>query len=98
MFDLKCKRKGCKYNKNSNCTAKEVKVKHDTTCNTYDPSDKKPRKEPSKIGQPPIRKDIKVDCTADCLFNHQNICSANGITVQTCDNIAHPNCCTYQPK
>jgi hypothetical protein len=51
-----------------------------------------------KVSQPPIRKNIEVLCGADCLFNHNKHCSANGITVQTCDNVACPNCCTYQPK
>ena len=40
MYDLKCKRKGCKYNKNCNCTAKNVEVKKDTSCKTYDPTEK----------------------------------------------------------
>ena len=98
MYDLKCKRKGCKYNKNCNCTAKNVEVKKDTSCKTYDPTEKSEFSEDEKIGQPPIRKDITVDCHADCLFNQSNVCSANGITVQTCDNVTCPNCCTYQPK
>jgi hypothetical protein len=51
-----------------------------------------------KVDQPPIRKDIEVGCNADCLFNHEHHCGANGITVQTCDNTACPNCCTYLPK
>ena len=98
MYDLKCKRKGCTYNKNSNCTAKVVEVKKDTGCNTYEPSEKPVKNDIERIGQPPIRKDIEVDCHADCLFNHNDVCSANGITVQTCDNVSCPNCCTYQPK
>ncbi len=101
MFDLKCKRKGCSYNKNCNCTAKHVGVKSDTTCETYEPNHEQEVGAVTKtqmVSQPPIRKDIEVTCKADCLFNHQNLCSANGITVQTCDNVACPNCCTYQPK
>ena len=101
MFDLKCKRKGCTYNKNCNCTAKNISVKEDTGCDTYFPSNEKEIGEvenTEKVTQPPIRKDIEVSCSADCLFNHEHICSANGITVQTCDNVACPNCCTYQPK
>ena len=101
MFDLKCKRKGCSYNKNCNCTAKKVDVKQDTGCDTYFASNEAEIGEvenTEKVSQPPIRKDIEVSCKADCLFNHNSICSANGITVQTCDNISCPNCCTYQPK
>lgn len=101
MFDLKCKRKGCTYNKNCNCTAKSINVKEDTGCDTYFPSNEKEIGEvenTEKVSQPPIRKNIEVLCGADCLFNHNKHCSANGITVQTCDNVACPNCCTYQPK
>ena len=98
MYDLKCKRKGCTYNKNCNCTAKSVEVKDNTGCKTYEPSENIDRNQVSKITQPPIRKNIKVACSAECLFNNDNICIANGITVQTCDNVSEPNCCTYQPK
>ncbi len=98
MFDLKCKRKGCVYNKNSNCTAKQVEVKKDTGCKTYMPSNEAEVGEVEKIGQPPIRKDIHVDCEANCIFNDNCTCTANGITVRTCDNTACPDCCTYMPK
>ena len=98
MYDLKCKRKKCVYNKNSNCTAKDVKVADDTACKTYAPSNEAEVGEIEKIGQPPIRKDICVSCKAECLFNESGNCIANGITVQTCDDISQPNCCTFEPK
>lgn len=101
MFDLKCKRKGCEYNKNCNCTASEVDVRKDTTCKTYKPSNEAEVGEVEKVGQPMIRKDIDVECKADCIFNTNYICTANGITVQTCgegDERKSPLCCTYQPK
>lgn len=98
MFDVKCKRKGCRFNKNLNCSAKELSVKSDTGCKTYKPSNEAEVGEIEKVGQPPIRKDIPVACDAKCLFNIDHKCSANGITVQTCENISYPNCCTFQPK
>ena len=94
MFDLKCKRKSCEFNKNCNCTSKEVKVCHDTSCSTFKPTHKTEPEE-EKISQPPIRKNIKVDCKADCIFNKNNHCSANGITVQTCKDRTDPSCCTF---
>lgn len=100
MYDLKCKRQGCEYNKNCNCTAKNVEVKKDTSCKTYKPSNEHLNEE-EKIGQPPIRKNIKVDCQAKCIFNEDGNCSANGITVQTCTTETEaksPNCCTFQPE
>ena len=100
MYDLKCKRQGCTYNKNCNCTAKKVEVKKDKTCKTFEPSNNIEKQE-EKIGQPPIRKDIKVGCHADCIFNKENKCTANGITVQTCKTTASdtsPTCCTFLPE
>lgn len=98
MFDIKCKREGCLYNKNQNCTATELEVTKDTSCKTFNPSNEKEIGMVERVDQPPIRKDIEVGCNADCLFNHEHHCGANGITVQTCDNTACPNCCTYLPK
>lgn len=98
MFDLKCKRKGCLYNKNNYCTSKEIEVTKDTACKTYTPSHEGEVNEIGKIDQPPIRKNIKVDCKANCIFCADKECTANGITVQTCEDKTCPNCCTFQPK
>ena len=98
MFDIKCKRYGCQFNKNCNCTSKTIEVDKKTECKTYEPSDKPDTYTDNKIGQPPIRNDISVACHANCLFNKDEICTANGIRVQTCDNKSCPNCCTYMPE
>ena len=98
MFDIKCKRQGCLFNKNCNCTAKDIEVDNKTECKTYQAGQESEVGAVEKIGQPPIRKDISVSCKANCLFNDNKKCLANGITVQTCDNKSCPNCCTYEPK
>ncbi len=98
MFDIKCKRQGCVFNKNCNCTSKNVEVDKKAECKTYEPSENQDVQMDEKIGQPPIRKDIAVACHASCLFNKNEECIANGIYVQTCDNKACPNCCTYMPE
>jgi hypothetical protein len=98
MFDLKCKRKGCVYNKNCNCTAKKVEVTKNTSCQTYEPSNEAEVGEVEKVGQPPIRKNIEVDCKAECIFNENQVCTANGITVQTCKDKTCPICCTFEPE
>ena len=36
MFDLKCKRQGCKFNKSCNCTAHGINVGRETECKTYE--------------------------------------------------------------
>lgn len=98
MFDVKCKREKCQFNKNLNCTAKEIKVLKDTECETFEPSNEAEVGEVEKVGQPPIRKDTSVVCDANCLFNQKHICQANGITVQTCKDKSCPNCCTFIAK
>ncbi|MBR2909900.1 MAG: DUF1540 domain-containing protein [Clostridia bacterium] len=95
MFDLKCKRQGCKFNQNCNCTAHNVKVDNTTKCETYEDS-KNPQMQQDKIPQPPTRKNICVSCDAKCLFNQDHTCKANGITVIT--NDFAPECCTFLPK
>ena len=101
MYDLKCKRLDCDYNKNWNCTVKHLEIKNDTSCETYQKSEKTQKQENEKvekIEQPAIRKNIEVGCHAECLFYNNTHCSANGITVQTCDNTYCPNCATFMPK
>lgn len=95
MFDLKCKRQDCKYNHNCNCTARNIKVGRNTDCETYIQT-KDQTKEKDKITQPPMRKNINVGCEADCLFNRNCKCKANGISVMTNDGA--PECCTFLPK
>ncbi len=98
MFDIKCKRKGCQYNKNSNCTAKTISVTEDTQCKTYKASNEKEVGTVEKIGQPPIRNNIEASCDAKCIFNKDHTCSANGITILTLEDKTCPNCCTFQPE
>ena len=96
MFDLKCKKTDCEYNKNYNCGAKEVEIEKDTECETYKKSDIKETEE--KIDQPAVRKNIEVGCSADCIFNRQFECAANGITVEPCLSANCPNCATFMPR
>lgn len=96
MFDLKCKKVDCEYNKNYNCRANEIEIEKSTECETYKKSDEVETVE--KIDQPPIRKNIEVGCSANCLFNRQFECAANGITVEPCVGENCPNCSTFLPR
>lgn len=98
MFDLKCKKTDCEYNKNYNCRAKDVEILENTECETFKPSNEVEVGEVEKIDQPAIRKNINVGCDADCIFNHQYECCANGITVEPCRGDNCPNCSTFMPK
>lgn len=95
MFDLKCKRETCTYNCNCNCMAHNIDVDKNTECKTYCPSDKT-KKEQDKIPHTPVRNETNVKCHADCLFNSEDMCIANGITVKSANTC--PCCCTYMPK
>ena len=95
MFDLKCKRQGCVYNENCSCTANHIDVGRETECQTYEDCGYR-KVEQDEVKQNPTRKNIKVGCRADCLFNDNNYCKANGITVIT--NEQHPECSTFMPK
>lgn len=96
MFDLKCKRQGCKYNDCMNCSASHINVDKKTDCKTYEPSENPNKSEPDKIPHKLVRTDTKVTCHANCLFNDGVKCCANGISVQTNNNA--PSCQTYMPR
>ena len=56
---------------------------------------KKMFKKPQKNAPFRNRKTINIDCKADCLFNENGICRANGITV---NDMGEPVCMGYLPK
>ena len=95
MFDLKCQRLNCKFNKDCNCQAKNVQVASSTTCQTYEDCGYKKGKK-DEIKQTPTRKNTCVACEAKCLFNDKTTCKANSISVMT--NDFAPKCCTFMPK
>ena len=95
MFDLKCKRMNCKFNKNCNCEANKIDVASSTRCTTYVDSGLK-KVQNDKIEQKPTRKNTSVKCEANCIFNDKCVCKANSISVMT--NDFQPECCTFVPK
>ena len=95
MFDLKCKRQNCKFNKDCNCSAAKVDVAKSTACLTYEDTGLK-KHQTDQIKQPPKRKNTSVKCEAKCIFNDNSTCKANGISVMT--NDFNPECCTFMPK
>ena len=98
MYDLKCKRQGCKFNKNCLCQAKEITIGKNAQCTSYEASQDYHKKENSKIIQKAMRNNTNVSCKASgCIFNSDLICTANGITVCTIAN-NKPECCTIKIK
>ena len=98
MFDIKCKKVSCEFNKNCNCNTKEINISKVTECKTFKQGALEKVSTESKIGQPPIRKDILVLCKANCLFNKNNQCIANGISVLNVNTDKPPLCCTFKPE
>lgn len=98
MVDLKCKLINCAFNKNSNCTAKEISVAPNADCKSYTPQNVTAT-EKDQLPMPLVRSNIDVNCRAECLFRKQGKCIANGITV--CDETGSKNaasCSTFMPR
>ena len=98
MYELKCKREGCTFNRNCCCTAGHITVGKAADCTSYTPSEDYDKKEKSKLKQKALRQNTMVDCKATgCIFNSDCKCIANGITVETLD-ANKPECCTIKLK
>lgn len=91
-MDLKCNKTMCLYNKKYCCYAKEITILKETECGTYEKDQDKNPKDLQDVSKdmfeaaPDISsfrhiKDIKVNCKANCIFNNEGHCKANGITI-----------------
>ncbi len=82
--DIKCGLKECKFNKGYCCCAKSIDVSTNTDCLTYSPDEKK-RNSMFEAAADFIPANYSVDtsvaCNAKCIFNKDNRCVSNGITV-----------------
>lgn len=96
MKDLKCGKKNCTYNKGYCCCAKKIEISGKTDCMTYSPDlNKKSMFEAGSDFEPASYSvDTKVGCSADCLFQKDNRCVANGITVMSGEH-KDAACLTY---
>lgn len=105
-MDIKCRKTKCKYNKTYSCMAKKILVEENTRCATYELDDKKEIEDKNKKTDTSknifgkgiknsslkARKNIVIECKADCLFNKDGKCKANGITV---NDLGEPCCVSY---
>lgn len=91
-MDIRCRKTTCKFNISNKCIAKEIIVDKNVLCSTYktdqknfenkkDDKSKFMFKKTPKIAPFRDRKDIKILCKANCLFNCEGVCKANGITI-----------------
>lgn len=106
-MDLKCKKLDCKYNDKFACVAKEIDVNKNNVCDKYEKATKLDEgqkqnvpknmlKKPPKLHPFRHSKNVQIKCSAECLFNKEGLCLANGITVDSINKKA--NCLTYMDK
>ncbi len=100
FMDLRCRKTECLYNNKYTCTAKSVKINNKIICSSYvktnkqepDTSrfifDRAPDYAPQRDS-----KTANICCEANCLFNQNKCCEANGITVNPISN--KPYCITF---
>ncbi len=99
-MDIRCRKTQCIYNNKYTCTAKEIKINKKILCSTFVKSNKQPLDTSRLIFQrapdyAPQRESKPKDifCEANCLFNQDKKCEANGITINELKNC--PYCITY---
>lgn len=99
-MDIVCRKTECKYNKDYVCHAKGILIDKKIICATHEPIDEQkpdysktlPKKTPV-YGKHRVVRDLNLLCKADCLFNHNGYCEANGITINSLDE--KPYCITF---
>ena len=102
-MDVRCKKTSCKFNKGTTCMAKQLNIGNTTQCESFrfggvekDMSAKMFEAAPEFANSRHI-KDVNLCChKIHCLFNENNKCNANGITVLNENN--KPMCGTFIKK
>ena len=106
-MDLKCKKLNCKNNDRYSCMKEKICVSRSAECDSYEiiqELDDGQMQDASKDmfetapDYHPYRhkKDVEIECGADCLFNQNTKCRANGISV--CDLSKCALCTTFIKK
>lgn len=104
-MDLKCKKLNCKNNNAYACMCNDIKIKKNCECATFEEGDTKDKKQRQDVSKTmfetapdihPYRhnKDVNICCDADCMFNSECKCHANGI----CVNSGECQCITFVKK
>lgn len=102
-MDIRCRKTSCKYNDRYTCKAESILIKKNVECQKYEfgkkPvdktkwifSDKPPEYAPQRDSAT-----ISIGCKAQCLFNQEGKCVANGVTLN--DIKEKPLCVTFLKK
>lgn len=100
-MDLKCRKLNCKYNNFYTCVAKAVSISPIISCESFELDPNKKVRDVSRcmFEEAPTyapyreKKKMRIACKAECLFNEQGVCVANGLTVNPVDEC--PLCITH---
>ena len=106
-MDLKCKKLDCKNNNRYACMKDSIQVAQDSTCDSYEMVEEIAKQNIQDASKNmfeaapdyhPYRhkKDVNIECGADCLFNNWGRCKANGISV--CSIVNDALCTTFIKK
>lgn len=102
-MDLRCRKTNCKYNKDLTCMAQKISITEKLVCLEYQNEIGKGIKDfskfifsdtPPKIASYRHIQSINLSCAANCLFNREGHCIANGITVNAAVS-REPRCITF---
>ena len=88
-MNIVCRKTKCKYNNNQACQSKKIFIDRELNCEQFTPIEKGSLQDISKNMMEvapeiaPFRhnKDISIKCQANCVFNKDCNCTANGIFV-----------------
>ncbi len=91
-MDLKCKKLNCKYNNACACMSKGIRIERNCECGTFEKNTNLSEEQHQDISRDmfevapeihPFRhnRSMSIECGAECLFNKDGLCKANGISV-----------------
>ena len=100
-MDLKCRKTTCKFNNHYTCIAKSIAIANELECRSYENDPDKRVKDTSRCMFEEVpsyaphreKRHMRVACAAKCLFNEQGVCVANGLTVNSVNDM--PYCITH---
>lgn len=102
-MDIRCRKTECEKNKKYTCQAKGICISQKCLCEAFEKGDKKEKDTSRSMFEvapeyAPQRdsKTLKIECKADCIFNEEGLCTANGITVNAL--MEKPYCITFLKK
>ena len=102
-MDIRCRKTNCHFNNKYTCRAKKILITQKILCSTYENANKnEPDTSKTMFQRAPEyapqrdSKTMSIGCKADCVFNVEGKCIANGITVNSIAN--KPYCMTFVKK